>query len=595
MRPCAWTQGAGACLLAGLVLVLPAARAQTPLPPRVQAPPAARAQAPARAAGEVQDIAFFGGPRPILLRIRVLVDGNSLSAAREQYVKRWLDYLDRDGDGVLSPEEARLVPSVQTLQQLRFNGFFLPNLRNKSATLAELDTNRDGKVSLAELSAHFARAGIRSVEVVAGGSRQALYDGPSEVLFKHLDSKKQGKLSKEGVRQAADAVLQKFDTDDDETLSLEELFPASNALLTRQQLAFAGQPLRPPGGAFLAVRSPDSDRSLGLMLLTHFDKNADLKLSRAESGLDRKTFDGLDKNGDGMLDLDELSCWHQRPADAEIVVRLGKRKAGQPPVELLPAGGKAMPAKGAEKLGEDRVRLTFGDAQVSFGRTEAPVAIRPGVGSGRFLLQQFQAADTRKQGFLTEKDLGPRAQFLRPLLPLADRNGDGKVTVAEMTALVDLLEGAPRTSATVAVAEHGRALFQLLDVDQDGRLSLRELRTAWDRLAPLDTNGDGFITPEEIARQFEVTVSQGSPNGNPRLVAPPTRVRPVGVPVRAPARGPVWFRKMDLNGDGYVSPREFLGSQEEFRRIDTDRDGFISPEEAERYDAKVRAKKTSRR
>jgi hypothetical protein len=67
--------------------------------------------------------------------------------------------------------------------------------------------------------------------------------------------------------------------------------------------------------------------------------------------------------------------------------------------------------------------------------------------------------------------------------------------------------------------------------------------------------------------------------------------RPVGMnaPAVRPARGPLWFRKMDRNGDGDVSPREFLGSRDDFRRIDTDGDGLISAEEAERYDAAVRA------
>jgi hypothetical protein len=37
---------------------------------------------------------------------------------------------------------------------------------------------------------------------------------------------------------------------------------------------------------------------------------------------------------------------------------------------------------------------------------------------------------------------------------------------------------------------------------------------------------------------------------------------------------------MDLNRDGDVSRREFLGSEEVFRRIDTDGDGLISVEEA---------------
>ncbi len=49
-------------------------------------------------------------------------------------------------------------------------------------------------------------------------------------------------------------------------------------------------------------------------------------------------------------------------------------------------------------------------------------------------------------------------------------------------------------------------------------------------------------------------------------------------------RGPLWFRKMDRNGDGDVSATEFLGTREQFRRIDTDGDGLIDATEAERAD-----------
>ena len=42
---------------------------------------------------------------------------------------------------------------------------------------------------------------------------------------------------------------------------------------------------------------------------------------------------------------------------------------------------------------------------------------------------------------------------------------------------------------------------------------------------------------------------------------------------------------MDRNGDGDVSPAEFIGSAEDFRRLDPDRDGLISTEEAERAQA----------
>ena len=52
----------------------------------------------------------------------------------------------------------------------------------------------------------------------------------------------------------------------------------------------------------------------------------------------------------------------------------------------------------------------------------------------------------------------------------------------------------------------------------------------------------------------------------------------------AKAAGPLWFRKMDVNGDGDVSRREWLGSDDDFQRIDTDGDGLIDAAEAAKAD-----------
>src|SRR6185437_4376532 len=52
----------------------------------------------------------------------------------------------------------------------------------------------------------------------------------------------------------------------------------------------------------------------------------------------------------------------------------------------------------------------------------------------------------------------------------------------------------------------------------------------------------------------------------------------------------LWFSKMDRNRDGDLSPREFLGTVEDFRKLDTDGDGLISVEEARQFKPNPKAK-----
>jgi hypothetical protein len=107
------------------------------------------------------------------------------------------------------------------------------------------------------------------------------------------------------------------------------------------------------------------------------------------------------------------------------------------------------------------------------------------------------------------------------------------------------------------------------------------VRSMWSRLAPLDAEKTEAVARAALPRQFVLTVGPGTQaNVNRSVVVNPVGGMPMGT-AGAAGRGPVWFRKMDRNGDGDVSRKEWLGTPAQFSKLDTDGDGLIGVEEAE--------------
>jgi hypothetical protein len=149
------------------------------------------------------------------------------------------------------------------------------------------------------------------------------------------------------------------------------------------------------------------------------------------------------------------------------------------------------------------------------------------------------------------------------LVPIADRDGDGKLDGTERDAWLDLQAQIARGQAFVTLLDGG-GLFELLDANHDGALSPRELRSALEVLNETGCVTNGALDPNKVPRVLLAVASRGYP----RALALDSR------------RGPVWFRAMDKNGDGDVSRREFTGPLPVFETLDRDKDGLLSAEEA---------------
>ncbi len=462
-----------------------------------------------------------------------------------------------------------------------------------------MDTDRDGKVSLEEFARYYRKNG-------GGPARLALQPGIAQqstvltdTLFHLLDTDKDGKLSRSELEAVAN-VLRKFDSDDDDLLTSAEIQNVS-ALdpNSRRIMQLRDANAMQPGAQFqipfvLVPREEPGERmkerlKVAQDLLTRFDRNKDGKLSREEIGFPKELFDWMKPGASGLVDKTGVLRWLLAMPDVELTVHLGKDERGD--VEVVPTGRQQVPTLPVRKGSPISVSMKLGRVSLNVIRMEQQVFAG---NSTQLAMRIFQQFDPDKKGFITAKQLeGRQFQPFLTVLQRADRNEDGRFTEKELLEYVDVMSGASGSVTGLLFSDGGQGLFELLDTNRDGRLSVRELRQAWSRLREYDQDGDGKLGKNELPRQVQLSVVKGA-GTNVGVLPPAPMVRgrdgmPANPRGTAPA-GPLWFRKMDVNGDGDVSPREFLGSPEDFARIDTDGDGLISLEEAIKADERMKEK-----
>ncbi|MBX9677916.1 MAG: EF-hand domain-containing protein [Gemmataceae bacterium] len=505
------------------------------------------------------DLAILSGDRPVHVRLRLTVEGKPLAQAWRKHMQKWFQFLDLDGNNLLDEKELSNAPlPLSMLQILRQGNFFFGS--GQGIQPGSLGTERGA--TLADFMAFYMNNGAGPISF---SPSQPFQDPQSQQLFAQLDRDNDGKLSKAEL-DAADQLVRKLDADDDETVSALELSGQN----VNQMARFGG------GMMGLNAAPPTTQANVFLLgskgaLQTCFerlDKNGDGKLTNEEFSVPANQFETLDTDEDGTLSIAELRRWADQAPDAEWGVTWNGNTAEVP-------GGIAKSVRTA-------------DMEMQFVPLSRMVFPKNGTPS-TYYMNLFKAADATKKGFLLAAELQqPQNQILLRLFKLLDRDTNGKLTENEVQAFVDLQTEALASHVTLAFADQGRGLFQMLDGDRDGRLSSRELRSAWKRLQPFDRNSDGLIETKEIPRQCTLAAGFGYQALTYRPGIQFNGQVPIpngGQPTRPayPEGTPSWFAKMDLNGDGEVSRREFLGTIDDFRRMDSDGDGMVSAEEAKQF------------
>ncbi len=494
----------------------------------------------AQAADDVQDLVFQGAKQPLVIRLHVRIDGKPFRAAHHEawhdYVAHLFRQLDRDGDGFLSEAEAAQLPPAQAIFRTTSGNRMTVNV---AFNFKVVDSNGDGKVSLAELEEYYDQYGGPALQVLQSLPNTTATAQLGDQLFRKLDTNGDGKLSREELA-AAPKLLSGSSEEEAEQFSSAHLIPPPARRSPQEvQVPMAGMRRR----AALAPR-------------TSFVVPA----------------------GDEVTD---------REPDVELILRLGSRGPGEESLEVV-RPRTPRPGLRLTKTTDGSVYLVLDGVLIELRRNEGRPALVEGL--RQRLLHQFHGADLDRKGYLTQHE-AQRAGFFPEQFALLDHNGDGKLTEQELTAYLDDVQ--PRqaralTSATaMLISEEGRGLFALLDRNCDGALGLRELRAAAELPALLGR--DGELRQEDLPRIYRIGIGLCEASfdrfGGRGVFTP--RSTPLLALDWSPP-GLAWFHKMDRNHDGDLSPREFLGSREEFDRLDTDGDGLISLEEAMQALARVK-------
>jgi len=509
---------------------------------------------------DVQDVIILAPLRPLVVRLRLEIDGQPFRLAFRRRFDLLFDHHDKDRDGTLTAADAgKLARSI-------------------AGQNAESDVRRSLETALKQLPS---AAGVERAPLLALVEKYSfpfalsegltIGRGAAPALFPLLDTNKDDKLSAKELEDA-EAQLMCRDFDDDRVITEVELL-ASPKLLPRDFETEAQEPARTwaTDAALLAGAAADANL-IAQALIKRYDVNGDQRLATggAQPEISESNIVRLDADSDGALTPEELKQVASVEPDVGLEISFGR-----------PTGNRVRSRTTRLSAGNVRVRRKLdGGYKVQLQGLEIDMVRNNRNPLGTAADIRFANYDFDANGYIDAKE-SSMVRRMRDAFAAMDADGDKKVLPGEFQAHFDSQAGAAAARFTMTVYDRGQDLFTLMDSNGDSTLSTREMREAAKLIAADDRDGDSSLAGPEIPQRIRLELGRGEgPAADPtRQTLASLRTRTL-TPRTASTAGPRWMQRMDRNKDGELSAAEFLGPPEAFTRLDADGDGFIVASEA---------------
>jgi len=498
---------------------------------------------------------------PLIVDLALFIDGKPYQHAMQQVVEKVVAWADTDADGKATWEEVSESPRFIYGQ---LGNAPVNNEEERKRLISLYDTNRNSLVDIEEVPRFITRnAGRGRGFVLRSDSRYRGFNRYESKLRLIMDKNNDGLLSRDELKHAPE-VINRFDADDDGVLYASDF--ESDASGPGPGMMRSSR----PEAAFLISPHLDWSRVDYALRDTYANGN---RLRADNIQFSPECFLQLDTDGNGSLSSKELKQLSVIEADVKLIVRFGSNT-----IDSKDREGTVSPSVQVKWFEKSRfslhaiddsgaqARLQYGDVFMDIFANDRINTEMAEAGKVR-----LAALDADANGYLDEDEAIAGGLTQRYSFAAYDTNSDEKIYPDELQEFIDSQQVAMHSQIWARLFDVKDAVFISLDENHDGWLTPRETANVADVLHAWDKDGDGEVSHKEIPLTIELAFARGDMVNNRD-----------GLFTKAPTPGdrlintPDWFSAMDLNADGDIDRREFLGVEVQFNDLDNDSDGFIS-------------------